>query len=126
MDPPLLSSIPPSLAPTLLQRSTTQELWIDILPMGAFRDNLILATTHGSIDVDEFCGDMLGGLFEGYNDLELKGVLCWSDPWCADGWEVTEGFLRKWGFVIKGCQELMDATNRWRALRNEEPLVLEL
>jgi hypothetical protein len=42
------------------------------------------------------------------------------------GWEVTEGFLRKWGFLLEGCDELIESTNRWRALRGEERLIIEL
>jgi hypothetical protein len=58
--------------------------------------------------------------------VEKRGVLVWSDPWRADGWEVTEGFLKKWGRLLKGCRELIESTNRWRELRGEEPLVIEI
>jgi hypothetical protein len=39
---------------------------------------------------------------------------------------MSEGFAKKWGFVLKGCEEEINATNKWRALRDEEPLVIEL
>jgi hypothetical protein len=126
MDTPNLSSIPPYLSPTPLQRSTPHEPWIDILPCGAFRDNLIIATKDPSFDEDSFCVDIVGGLFEGYNEVEMRGIVVWSDPWHPTGWEVTEGFLKKWGFLLRGCKEVMESTNRWRALRNEDSLVWEL
>jgi hypothetical protein len=69
---------------------------------------------------------MVGGLYEGFNDLELRGIMVWSDPWHPDGWEVTEGFARKWGFLLKGCGELIEASNRWRAMRHEDRLVVEI
>ena len=69
---------------------------------------------------------MVGGLFEGYSDLEMRGMLIWGEPWRIDGWEVTEGFLRKWGWLLKGCDEMIEASNRWRGLRGEEPLVVEV
>jgi hypothetical protein len=69
---------------------------------------------------------MIGELFEGYNDLEMKGILVWGEPCCVDGYEVMEGFLRKWGWLLKGCGELIEASNRWKALRGEEPLVVEV
>jgi hypothetical protein len=53
-------------------------------------------------------------------------VDCLEDPWDISGWEVTEGFVRKWGFLLRGYGELLDGTNKWSAKRGEEPLVLEL
>lgn len=56
----------------------------------------------------------------------MRGMLIWGEPWRIDGWEVTEGFLRKWGWLLKGCDEMIEASNRWRGLRGEEPLVVEV
>ena len=120
----LPSTIPPALAPTTLQRSIPHPLWIDTVPLAAMRNNLIL--TAGTYDEDEMCSDMLGSLFRGYKGSERRGLIVWGDPWDTDGWEVSDGFARKWSFLLKGCQELVDATNRWRAVRDEEPLVVEL
>lgn len=69
---------------------------------------------------------MVGGLFEDRNDLDEKGILVWTDPWHMSGWEITEGFARKWGFLLKGCFEIVEATNRWRELRNEDRLTIEV
>jgi len=88
------------------------------------RDNMIMLT--GKYDHDELCSDLVGGLFEGFNDLEMRGVLVWADPWHPSGWEVTEGFVKKWGFLLKGCRELVEATNKWRELRNEDKLIIEV
>jgi hypothetical protein len=35
---------------------------------------------------------------------------------------VTPGFVRKWGWVLEGFQDLMLASNQWRAARGEVPL----
>ena len=121
---PTPSCIPPSFTPTPLQRSTPHEIWIDTLPSAQLRDNLILAA--GSYDEDELCRDVVGGLFDGYNDLEVNGTLIWADPWHVSGWEVTEGFVRKWGFLLGGCGELIEAANRWRESRHEERLIVEV
>jgi hypothetical protein len=115
---------PPSLVPTPLQLSVPHDMWIDMLPHGTMRDNAI--RMMGTFDVDELCCDLVGGHFKGRNDLDLKGILVWSDPWCVSGWEVTEGFLKNWGFLLKGCWEVLAATNRWRGKRGDEPLVFEL
>lgn len=88
------------------------------------RDNAI--RYGNTFDNESLCRDLIGGHHEGRNDLHLTGILVWNDPWCASGWEVTEGFVKKWGFLIKGCGEIMAATNRWREMRGDEPLVFEL
>ncbi|CAK7209619.1 hypothetical protein SBRCBS47491_000504 [Sporothrix bragantina] len=116
--------IPESLKPTPLQKKFLAEepemLWISSVPSPAMRDNLI--RTYGQWDRDDLCCDALGGLYEGYDDVERRGMIVWSDPWRPDSWEVTPGFARKWAFLLHGCDELMAATDMWRARRGEEPL----
>ena len=43
---------------------------------------------------------MIGGLFEGYNDLETKGILVWGEPWSVDGYENYGGVFEGSG---DGC-----------------------
>lgn len=74
---------------------------------------------------DEFLADILGALVGGYRNVN-SGLLVWSNPWEPSGWELTEGFMKKWGFLVNGCTDLVQSTNRWRDLRGEEPLVFEL
>ncbi|KAL0942051.1 uncharacterized protein CTRU02_204814 [Colletotrichum truncatum] len=120
---PAPSQIPCTLLPTALQRSTYHESWIDIFPSGAMRDNAI--RYRETIDHHELCADLVG-CEDDFDRQEQPGIIAWSDPWHPDGWEVTERFLEKWGFLLKGCEDVMRATNRWRAMRDEEPLVWEL
>lgn len=95
-------------------------LWISSVPSPAMRDNLL--STYGQWDADDLCCDMLGGLYEGFDDVERRGMIVWSDPWQPESWEVTAGFARKWKFLLRGCDELLAATDRWRAGRGEESL----
>ena len=88
------------------------------------RDNAI--RYMNMLDNDCLCQDMVGGHYEGRNDIELTGVLAWNDPWSASGWEVTEGFAKKWAILLRGCSEIMAATNKWRAMRGDDPLLFEL
>ena len=88
------------------------------------RDNMILQAA--AIDHDALCEDVLGGLYEGYDDCESRGVLVWGDPWVEEAWEVTEGFIEKWGSLLKGCVVLMESTNRRREARGEDRLVIEI
>ncbi|KAG6358035.1 hypothetical protein INS49_013919 [Diaporthe citri] len=146
-------NIPESLRPTPLQRSTPHEVWIDILPSARMRDNAIVAVAEGRLRNEDLCADILRGICgEGKGCGEDKGrdwtvrivagsggggdddavdearLIVWKDPWDPSGWEVTEGFLRKWGFLLRGDGEddMVRATNRWRALRGEDPIVWEV
>ncbi|KAI1358127.1 hypothetical protein F5Y08DRAFT_126335 [Xylaria arbuscula] len=121
--PPPPEVLPPSLQDTWLQQNTPHDMWLDTVPFPKMRDNILAYGT--AIDEDDFCVDIMGGLFEGFNDIELNGMLVWGEPWSETGWEVTEGFAKKWGFLLKGCDVLIDSTNRYRAARGENKLVVE-
>lgn len=114
--------LPPALLPTMLQQTVPHGDWIDLFPSPEARDRLIRAA--GTFDEDELWADCSGGLYEGFPDDEVqrRGVIAWSPPWDIAGWEMSEGFLRKWGWLLKGVAETLEATNRWRSERGEEPL----
>lgn len=137
--------VPESLRPTPLQRSTSHEVWIDIIPSARMRDNAILAVAEGRLRNEDLCADILRGICGegkgrgravqsetgrggGGNDVDEARLIVWKDPWDPRGWEVTEGFLKKWGFLLRGDGEddMVKATNRWRALRGEDPIVWEI
>ncbi|RFU26827.1 hypothetical protein B7463_g9509, partial [Scytalidium lignicola] len=118
------TSIPPTLQPTRLQATTPHDFWIDLIPHGRWRDNMIMAA--GTYDEDDMCIDIVGGLWDGFSDCDRRGLVVWNTPWDVGGWEISEGFYKKWGWMLKGCNEILEATNRWRALRDEDPLVVEI
>ncbi|CAG8980977.1 hypothetical protein HYALB_00011086 [Hymenoscyphus albidus] len=111
--------LPTALQPSDLQRSTLHHPWIDLLPMPALRDN-ILRQHADSFDEAELCHAMRGQAPD-----HNPGLLVWSDPWDPTGWEVTDEFLKTWGWVIISCSDLLHSTNTWRARRGEKPLSLE-
>lgn len=129
---PLPAAIPPSLEPTALQRQVPHAPYVDLFPLPALRDTLVRA--EGEYDDCELCLDMLGSIstphFESGpvhvdNDEvdDRKGLVVWGEPWRIDSWEVEEGFVRKWGWMLReGCQDLLRSTDKWRELRGEEPL----
>jgi hypothetical protein len=117
-------TVPPNLQPTQLQQSTPHPYWIKVIPFPKLRDNLIRLS--GTYDSREFNYDMGKNLYEGFDSLEHRGWLVWGEPWSAFGWEASEGFIRKWGFLLEGCGELITVTNSWRESRGEDPLVVEV
>ena len=92
-----------------------------MFPHPQARDRLILAA--GTFDEDALWEDCIGGLYEGFPDdeIERRGFIAWSPPWDITGYEMSEGFLKKWGWLFKGLSEVLEATNRWRVERGEEP-----
>lgn len=85
------------------------------------RDNLLLA--GDSYDEDQLCNDLVE-----FVDLtnEQTGLIVWSEPWDPAGWEISETFLKNWGWTVNGCVELLESTNFWRATRGEDALVYEI
>lgn len=116
-------SIPPTLQPTPLQRSTPHPEWVDLIPSPQMRDNAI--KTHHLFTTKELTADLLTGMC-GQEDRKDPGMLVWSDPWDPSGWELTEVFVEKWGFLVQGCHDLFRSTNYWRSIRGERPLTARL
>lgn len=140
---PLPGTMPPSLEPTRLQLTVPHPPWVDLFPVAGVRDTAIRRMSQ--IDDCDLCIDMLGAKLkpsppqrklitstEVKSELsedpdERKGLIVWGDPWVVGSWEVSEGFMRKWGWLLReGTEELLQSTNRWRALRGERPLVWQI
>lgn len=123
---PAPNCIPESLKLTELQRTVPHDRWIDLIPSPKMRENAILLA--GRFNGMDLCEDIVGGIYQGFGSerIENNGMLAWTDPWHVSGWEVTDGFVRKWGFLLKGCWDMIEATNLWRALRGEDPLIVEI
>ncbi|QKX57753.1 uncharacterized protein TRUGW13939_04873 [Talaromyces rugulosus] len=119
--PTMPELFPPKLLPTTLQQTAPHGDWIDLFPSPEGRDRLIQGA--GTFDEDELWADCIGGLYEGFADdeIERRGIVAWSPPWDITGWEMSEGFLRKWGWLFKGLPGVLEATNRWRKERGEDP-----
>jgi len=115
--------LPLALLPTTLQQTVPHGDWIDMFPCPEARDRLIRAA--GTFNEDELWADCIGGLYEGFpdNEIERRGMIAWSPPWDITGWEMSEGFLKKWGYLFEGLSGPLEATNRWRLERGEEPFV---
>lgn len=74
-------------------------------------------------DPDSYDEDELCHAFTGLGKRNGAGVIVRREPWVVDGWEVTEEFVRNWGWVVQDCSDLFRSTNMWRARRGERPLI---
>jgi hypothetical protein len=118
------NAAPPALQATDLQRTVPHELWIDTIPYPVLRDNII--RNQDEINVDALCDDFVGGMYDGLSEIGSRGLILWGEPWSGDGWEISEGFARKWSFLLRGCDDLIKSTNSWRETRDENRLVVEI
>ena len=122
--------MPPALVPTEVQNQVPHLPWIDILPFPSMRDHVIRMVAGSDVsgfDAEDLRSD-LAGIGEpipvGPDRSEVPCIIVWDAPWSPSGFEVTQAFVRKWGSLLVGCQELIKATNKWRSLRGEKPLAV--
>jgi hypothetical protein len=108
---------PESLRPSTLQRTVVHHPWIDLFPVPKMRDNLLLA--GDSYDEYALCNELVNFCNVTH---DKTGLVVWRDPWDPSGWEISESFLSKWGWVVDGCDELLQSTNYWRMTRGENVL----
>jgi Domain of unknown function (DUF3425) len=110
--------IPPHLQPTLLQRTVPHHPCFDIFPDPVVRDQGIRNThllPHGTL-----CMTLAGRNTWFENERSRRsGLVVWGPPEDSNSWEVTEGFVTNWGWLVKGSLMLQYSTNRWRAVRGE-------
>lgn len=107
------TNLPLALRPTKLQKSLAHHPWLDFFPLPKMRDNLLRA---GEFDDEELCVDIMG-----FWDMSTDScsMLVWGEPTDPSSWEVTEAFLRKWPWIVRGCPELLTSTNHWRRKRGD-------
>lgn len=138
----IVNELPAALRPTKLQQQIPHVGWIDLFPSPKLRDNLILAVEK--LDQEELLFDLLGMTMNhlcggtdydagnGGSTSEVEswigepGLVSWSDPWDIGGWEVSDRFVRKWGGLLRGCEDVVRAANKWRDRRGDEALVVEV
>lgn len=147
---PAAPNIPICLSPTQLQMSLVHSTWINLLPFPKMRENLIKWESH--FDHSEFVRDVVSNLVDdkkfsmqwsfhtpaissrlvltqGDDDAftaTRTGLIVWGEPYKAESWEATPGFLRKWAWAVEGCEELIESSNSWRMARGEDPMQLSM
>lgn len=107
---------PDWLHPTPLQMTVRHHPWIDLIPIPRLRDNILRTIQYGTQDNTPLAMDILD-----VRDMrsEAARLIVWGESWDPDGWEASVPFLRKWGGVLEGCPEMIEATNSWRQKRGE-------
>lgn len=90
--------LPLSLQPTALQNSIQHRPWIDLFPLPELRDAILgLSWTDLEADISM---DLLD-IEEAFG--QKPNLVVWGDAADPRAWEATVPFLRKWGWLVKGC-----------------------
>lgn len=111
-------SLPPSLQPTRSQLTVEHHPWIDFFPCPRLRDNILTTMMrYGDDFEDDLCSDVVDAGAASGDDGGRSALIAWGDSWEVAGWEVTERFWTKWGFLLDGCVDLLRSTNAWRRKR---------
>lgn len=42
-------------------------------------------------------------------------IVVWAELCDPQGWEIPKSFLQEWDSTIRGCPELLQSSNYWRA-----------
>ncbi|KAH7116450.1 hypothetical protein EDB81DRAFT_848417 [Dactylonectria macrodidyma] len=136
-------TIPASLLPTQLQMNCPHPSWMDMLPFPKIRDNLI--RRQYTFDHKSFLEDLVGDVIYLWSSCDQDqedlmstpsprmnrrsqptqnghGLILWGEPYLKESWEATPRFLAKWSWVVEGCCDLVDVSNRWRTTRGEDLL----
>lgn len=114
---------PSTLHPTFAQQTIHHHPWIDLLPLPRMRDNLIRAFRSINVNEREIGSDIVAIRAV---DGEKPTLVVWDDPSNFRSWEASHAFLLKWGYLLRGCQELIEATNYWRERRGEKPFRIDV
>lgn len=118
LNPLIAANCPPNMKPTMLQTMVEHHPWIDLLPCPHMRDNflkLVRDKGEDAVNEDDLCVDIVDGASA--RSPEDVCIITWGEPWALSDWEVTEPFMKKWAWLLEGCTELLESTNRWRRKR---------
>ncbi|KAH6664004.1 hypothetical protein F5X68DRAFT_265958 [Plectosphaerella plurivora] len=120
-----LPSLPQWLVPTKLQQSIPHHPWIDLFPLPKMRDNMmkVIYITQSMREEEEI--DLWNDLVEGSDGAgaDGAGLIVWGDASDPRNWEASVPFLRRWGWLLEGCSEMLASTNYWRQKRGEKLLL---
>lgn len=110
-----------TLQPVTLQHQILHDPIIDILPHARLRHNIMMAIAASRIDAKLLCDDLRcsGGLICIQGSWQRCGLVLWGSPQDSQSWEISAGFMYRWGHFLQGCEDLLASTNVWRAQRGE-------
>lgn len=120
------ANLPPTLKPVEVQHQLPHDPLIDTIPHARLRFNILRAIATGNLDAARFsaCLRRSGAVVNVQNEARRSGLIVWNFPEQLASWELSEGFVMVFGFLLEGCEDFVAATNVWRSRRGERSLVV--
>ncbi|KFZ08546.1 hypothetical protein V502_09288, partial [Pseudogymnoascus sp. VKM F-4520 (FW-2644)] len=112
------SHLPPSLHPTTLQCRIPHHPWIDTIPVPGIRDNILRAGDWFDTVEMELCSDLVG-FFSA--PTGRTAVVVWGESWDSRGWEITDSFIKHWGWTASMMSTAQDGEVHKRSVRTPHP-----
>jgi len=114
-------SVPPALIPIELQYRVLHDPIIDIIPHPRLRFNVLRAIAARQVDAIAFSKSARNsGAFERSSETwQRGGLVVWSSAEQISSWELSGPFIRRWAFLLQGCEDWIAGTNAWRCRRGE-------
>lgn len=120
--------VPAALEPIALQYQIPHDLIIDTIPHARLRYNILRAIAAAQLGptTPSTCFRGSGTLQHVNGSWQRGGLVVWSFPEQVASWELCELFVRRWGCLLEGCEDLIAATNTWRSRRGEKLLPISI
>lgn len=120
------ANLPPTLKPVEVQHQLPHDPLIDTIPHSRLRFNILRAIATGNLDAARFSASLRrsGAVINVQGEARRSGLIVWNFPEQLASWELSEGFVMVFGFLLEGCEDFIAATNVWRTRRGERSLVV--
>jgi hypothetical protein len=120
------ANLPPTLKPVEVQHQLPHDPLIDTIPHSRLRFNILRAIATGNLDAARFSASLRrsGAVIGVQGEARRSGLIVWNFPEQLSSWELSEGFVMVFGFLLEGCEDFIAATNVWRSRRGERSLVV--
>jgi hypothetical protein len=120
-------SVPQTLEPVELQYLLPHDPIIDTIPHARLRYNVLHCIVTGRLDAACFstCLRRSGTIVNIQGEALRSGLVVWDLPQHLSSWELSEAFIKTWGFLLGGCEDFVEVTNVWRNRKGERALTLD-
>jgi hypothetical protein len=123
-----VASLPQTLEPVELQYLVPHDPIIDTIPHARLRYNVLDCIMTGKLDAKCFstCLRRSGTTVNIQGQALRSGLVVWDLSQHLSSWELSEAFIKTWGFLLGGCEDFVAVTNVWRKCKGERGLTLGL
>jgi hypothetical protein len=119
--------LPQTLEPVELQYLLPHDPIIDTIPHARLRYNVLHCIITDKLDAACFSTYLRrsGAIVNIQGETLRSGFVVWDLSHHLSSWELSEAFIKTWGFLLGGCEDFVAVTNVWRNRKGEKSLTLD-